>query len=85
MYLKSNNTSLLILAITAILASRIMFCFLNDPKGPNLLIVTVIATVVYFLSLPIYLFKLPATGINRLFLVILTQIILVTGFYLWAR
>ena len=84
MYFKSKKISLLILGLTAIVCSRVMFVFFNDPEGPNLLVVMVMAMIVYFSSLAIYLFgPLKNTGFKRLLLVILIQIIIVTGFYFY--
>ena len=82
MYFKSKKTSLLILGITAIVCSRTMFLFFNDPEGPNLLVVMGMAMIIYFLSLTSYLFG-PSTnnGFKRLLFVIFIQILLVTGFY----
>jgi hypothetical protein len=60
-----------------------MFAFFDDPEGPNLLIVTVIAAIVYGLSFALYRF-LPLTreyNLKRLLLTILIQIIIVTVFY----
>ena len=37
MHVNFKNSSLLILAITAVVCSRIMFAFFHDPEGPNLL------------------------------------------------
>lgn len=85
MYFKSKKISLLILGITALLFSRIPFAFFNDPEGPNLLVVTGTALVVYLLSLTVYLLNLPITGLKRLLLVILIQILLLIGFYFWGK
>lgn len=74
----------LILFITSLLCSRAMFSLFNDPEGPNLLIVVVMALIIYFLSLTIYLFKplhLSFTGIKRLLLTVFIQIIIATVFY----
>jgi hypothetical protein len=87
MYFKSKKTLLLILAVTAIVCSRLMFLFFNDPEGPNLLVVMGMALVVYLLSLAVYLLTpstLPLvsfTGLKRLLFVIFIQLIIVTGFY----
>jgi len=84
MYFKSKKISLFILGITALVCSRTMFFFFNDPEGPNLLVVTVMAAIIYFPSLAIYLLNpsyIPLTGVKRLLLVICMQIILATGFY----
>jgi hypothetical protein len=83
-----KKISLLILGLTAILCSRAMFLFFNDPEGPNLLVVMGMAVIVYFLSLAVYLLgssTLLLTGIKRLLLVIFIQIILVTGFYFFLN
>lgn len=74
----SKKTSLITLAITALLLSRSMFVFFDDPEGPNLLIVTVGAAVVYFLSLTIYRFNPSIAGLKKLLLAILVQILIVT-------
>lgn len=79
MYFKSKKTSLLILGITSIVCSRVMFLFFNDPEGPNLLVVIGVAMVVYFLSLAAYLFN--SSSLKKLLLAIFIQIIIVTGFY----
>jgi len=81
MYFKSKKISLIILGITAITCSRVMFALFDDPEGPNLLVVTVMALIIYFLSLTTYLFNFSTTGLKRLLLVISTQIIIVTIFY----
>jgi hypothetical protein len=72
----------MILAATAIICSRMLFFFFNDPEGPNLLIVAGLALVIYFLSSSAFIlgpFKMK--GINRLFAVICIQILLVIGLY----
>ena len=79
MYFTSKKTSLIILGITALVCSRVMFAFFNDPEGPNLLIVLVTAAIVYFLSLVAYRLNIPAS--KKLLVAIIIQIIIVTGFY----
>jgi hypothetical protein len=59
----------------------LLFLFFNDPEGPNLLVVIVMAAVLYFLSLTVYLFKPSAAGLKRLLLAISIQILLATGLY----
>jgi hypothetical protein len=85
MYFKSKKISLLILGITAIVCSRIMFMFFNDPEGPNLLVVIGMAAIIYFLSLGgAYLLKSSIkslTGFQRLLIVIFIQIIIAIVFY----
>jgi len=81
MHFKSKRTSLLILGITAVVCSRAMFLFFNDPEGPNLLVVGVAALIVYFLSLPVYLRSSSIGGFRRLSLTIVAQVVIVTIFY----
>lgn len=60
-YSNFSNRSLLVLAITAAICSRAMFAFFHDPEGPNLLVVTGMAAVIYIFSAIFYLSKaLPA-------------------------
>ena len=76
---KSNKISFIILGITAMVCSRAMFYFFNDPEGPNLLIVTVTAAILFFMSLTAYLSNL--SGSKKLLLAIFIQILVVTGLY----
>jgi hypothetical protein len=71
----SKKTSLLILGITSIVFSRAMFLFINDPEGPNLVVVLGMATIVFLLSWAIF------KGLKKLPAVIVIQIAIVTGFY----
>lgn len=91
MYFKSKSIQLLILGITAIVCSRVMFSFFNDLEGPNLLVVSVMAVVIYFISVAIYLLNPKGSfqnsptstsfGIKRLFAAIFIQIIVFVTFY----
>lgn len=54
---KFNKILLIVPAITAFLLSRLVFFFIDDPEGPNLLIVFVLAVFIYLLSLSLYLYK----------------------------
>lgn len=83
MYFDSKKTSIIISAITAMMSSRAMFAFFDDPEGPNLLIVTVLAAVVYFLALAIALLfpAIKQASLKRLLSLIFIQIIIVTAFY----
>jgi hypothetical protein len=81
MYFKSKKISLITLGITALICSRALFFFFDDPEGPNLLIVTVMALILYFVSLAVYRFNLSLTGLKRLLLAILIQVLLVAGLY----
>ena len=81
MHFKSKRTTLLLLAITAILFSRALFLFFNDPEGPNLLVVVGTAVIVFFLSLSVYISKFSMIGLKKLLLAIFIQIVLVVGLY----
>ncbi len=81
MYFKSKKTPLLILGITAIVCSRALFSFFNDPEGPNLLVVTVMALIIYCVSLPVYLYSSSSVGFKRLLLAIFIQLLLVIVLY----
>lgn len=50
----SKRISLFILGITALFCSRAMFLFLDDPEGPNLLIVFVMAIALYVPSFIVF-------------------------------
>ncbi len=88
MNFKSKPAALVILGLTALTCSRAMFFFFNDPEGPNLLVVVVAATIIYFLSWATYkailkLFSLaPRTWPKDVLLVILVQVIITTFLYL---
>lgn len=80
-WLRSSNTTLLILGITALACSRAMFLFFNDPEGPNVPVVIGMAAIIYSLSLVVFLFNHPAAGIKKVLLAISVQIIIAVGFY----
>jgi hypothetical protein len=87
MHLNFRNSSLLILAITAGVCSRIMFALFNDPEGPNVLVVTVMASVIYGVSLAVHLSNVcpRLAGFKRTLATIFIQIFVATGFYLGLR
>jgi len=79
---KSKNTALVILGVTAILCSRILFFFFNDPGGPNLLIIGALAVAIFFLSFAAYVF-VPSKikGLIKLSVVVGVQILAVIVLY----
>jgi hypothetical protein len=87
MDLKSKRNSLIILGITSIICSRIMFSIFNDPEGPNLLIVLVTAFILFVLSLKLYLSNLlpKFAGLKRLLLVIFIQIVIIMTVGFWLK
>ena len=80
-YFKSENISLLILGLTSLVASRILFQFFDDPEGSNLLIVVGMAVIIYFLSLAVFTLSTKLMGLRKLLLGIFVQILLVITFY----
>ena len=81
MQFKSKRTSLLLLGITALVCSRTLFFLFHDPEGPNLLVVTVLALILYVASFIVWRFIPVSTGIKKLLLAICTQVLIVTGLY----
>jgi hypothetical protein len=74
-------TSHVINAITALITSRAMFAFIDDPEGPNLLIVTVLALIIYFASLSAHLILKNSSYLRKTLLALLIQIILASNIY----
>lgn len=54
MTLTSKKVSLVLLFILSLILSRTVFWFIDDPEGPNLLIVTVLAIIIYACLLGLY-------------------------------
>jgi hypothetical protein len=80
MHLESKKARLLILGVTSILCSRLVFFFFDDPEGSNLLVVMGLAIILYLLSLISYSL-LSLKNPERLLLVIIIQIAIATGIY----
>ena len=79
--LESKKASSLLLVITAFVCSRTLFFLFNDPEGPNLLIVTVLALLLYGASVIAWRF-IPATNTSKkLLFAICTQLLIVTALY----
>jgi hypothetical protein len=64
-----------------------MFAFFHDPEGPNLLVVTGMAAVIYLVSSTVYLSSVSPslTGLKRTSVTVLIQIFVATGIYLGLR
>ena len=77
----AKKTSLLLLVITAFVCSRTLFFLFNDPEGPNLLIVTVLAMILYVASFVVWRFIPATTASRKLLLAICSQVVIVTGLY----
>jgi hypothetical protein len=87
MHLNGKTISLLVLAITALLCSRAMFAFIDDPEGPNLLVVTGMAAIIFLLSAAFYLANVAPslTGFKRSSAAVLIQLCIAMGFYVALR
>ncbi len=70
----SKKTSLIILGATSLVGSKVFFSLINDPEGPNLLVVVVMAAIIYSVSLAAYLYPSQNTSYKKLFLAILVQV-----------
>ncbi len=81
-YFQSKKRSLMLLGLTAIISSRALFKFFNDPEGPNLLIVGLMTLVVFFASYTAYnLIPSKTNGLKRFFPVLFIQFAVVAVFY----
>lgn len=60
-----------------------MFFFFDDPEGPNLLIVTVMAAILYFLSL--FAFLLKTSERKKLLLSVCIQVLIATGLFIYLN
>lgn len=78
---ESKQISLLLLVVTAFACSRTLFFFFHDPEGPNLLIVTVLALLLYSASWIAWRFIPATTTSKKLLFAICTQLLIVTGLY----
>ena len=83
MPLESKKTSLLLLVITAFVCSRALFFFFHDPEGPNLLIVTVLALILYSASFIAWRFIPATTGEGKKLLFAISRA--VTGHIVFPR
>ena len=77
----AKKTTLLLLGITALVCSRTLFFLFHDPEGPNLLVVTVLAVILYVASFIVWSFIPATTATKKLLLAICAQILIVTGLY----
>ena len=73
--------------MTALACSRVMFAFFRDPEGPNLLVVTGMAVVIYVISAAAYLSNISPSlaGFKRSLAAIFIQLCVAAGFYLGLR
>jgi hypothetical protein len=81
----SKKVQLVVLGVTALVLSRLMFWLFNDPEGPNLLVVTVFAAIVYLLSFAVYKLNRSVALGKKLLLTIFTQAVIVACFYYFLK
>jgi len=81
MPLESKKASLVLLVITSLVCSRTLFFLFHDPEGPNLLIVTVLALILYSASFIAWRCIPATTARKKLLFAIGTQLLIVTGLY----
>lgn len=75
--ISSKQTALPVLCITAFIWSRLVFVFIDDPEGPNLLIVTVAALILYLFSVTV--FGLNGTVVKKFWLAFAMQILIMVS------
>jgi hypothetical protein len=85
MFFASKKYSLIILGLTSLICSRTLFALFDDPEGPNLLVVGVMAAILYSASFAVYTFSPSVTALNRLLAAVATQILLVAVFYFFLH
>jgi len=81
MQLTPRRKSLLLLGITASVCSRTLFFLFHDSEGPNLLIVTVLAVILFVASFLVWRFIPATTASKKLRFAICTQVLIVAGLY----
>lgn len=82
MYFKSKTISFLLLGSTSFICSKVFFSLLDDPEGPNLFIVAVLAGVMFTLSLLGYTSHVSASSFKRLLFGMVIQMI--TAIFLYV-
>lgn len=75
---KFKKSQLIILGLTSLVFSRLIFFFFDDPEGPNLLVVAIGAVSLYLPSLLAYSF-LKLSSSNKFLIAVLIQILIATG------
>lgn len=76
-------TTLLTLILSSFVLSRALFVFFNDPEGPNLLIVTILAVFLFGVAQTVnkYYSKKVEGELKKLLLPILVQVVVVVGLH----
>jgi len=76
----SNKVALVLLGVVALTCSRLLFVFINDPEGPNLVVVVGLTALVYAASLAVFAYS--TTSHKKFVLAVAAQIVIVIGLYI---
>ena len=76
-----TKTPLVLMLVTAFTCARTLFFLFHDPEGPNLLIVTVLALILYGASFLAWNFIPATTASKKLLFAVCAQLVIVTGLY----
>jgi hypothetical protein len=81
-YFCKRKRTLLSSIVGSLILSRLLFFFIDDPEGPNLLVVIIMAGIIYFLSSAILHVLKPFTlGVNRVLKMFLAQVVVAVIIY----
>jgi hypothetical protein len=80
-----KKASFIVMGVTALVCSRTIFFFINDPEGPNLLVVVVMAAVLYVISLAPYFYLSSTAEAKKALLAVFTQVVVAIGLYFFLR
>lgn len=83
--MKTAKMHILVLGIVSLACSRTWFAFIDDPEGPNLLIVVALAAMLFGLSLGAYRFAPLSYGLKKLAAAILVQVVAAGILYLFLK
>lgn len=80
--INSKKVQLVLLGVVSLVCSRLFFALLNDPEGPNLLIVFVLAAIIYLPGLILICYN---TYMKNIFIVIVILVAGVLGYLLFRQ
>lgn len=85
MNINTKKTALIILGITSLIGSKVFFLSVNDPEGPNLVVMLAAALFIYALSAAVYTYGPALKGAQRLAVAIVAQVLIVLGLCLFLK
>jgi hypothetical protein len=80
-----KRAALLALGIASLVYARMMFMFIDDPEGPNLLVVVVMAVLISSLSLGAYALIPKSSRHKKTPMVFLLQALIAIGIWICIR